>query len=284
MNNLTDKITTVLNHIDELRTKFLPLSERIDRLNQKVSLITKSINEITTEITEIQTISNGSIDVFDSILNILNETKTESRQIHHSIEENELLRNSMTSMFGEAFNVISKFINTAKHIGIIDNNHADQILEGKITDIVTEIPIPEIINSTLNSTLNSNIISNEIESTDPNSSQTSLPKNSENIGENIVENTTENISENTSEETSEETKSEITPEPDNLSNGNLTATEIATQLDLQPLQFNSGTNEPLNELVNSQDNIISQNHESATDAEDSLEAILDDISKPLSTV
>ncbi|MDR2762773.1 MAG: hypothetical protein LBB88_09250 [Planctomycetaceae bacterium] len=271
MNNLTEKLSTALSQLNELQTKFSPLGEHIEQLNQKVESLAKYASELVNEVVEIQTITNGYSNTFNAIANILDELKTESEQINHDAKENEILRESMTSMFGEAFNVVSKFIDTAKHIGIIDKNHADQILAGNAIINVTENQSTE--SSNLNDSESTPQISTQAENDDE-------IIESENIAEtnNNVVDSTDNVATNEFSNTIDQT--ELTPETDPIANNPLTAIEMASQLDLQPLQFSS-TETTTNELTN---DATPKNQESETNSEESLEAILDDISQPLSTV
>jgi hypothetical protein len=229
MYKIKEKLSVALGQLNELRARFAPLGERVELLNKKVDSISQSVAELVNEMVEVKTIANDSANAFDSIVGVLVEVEAESDQICRNVEENEVLRTSMTSMFGEAFNVVSKFIDTAKHIGIIDDDRMAQILAAKSE-----------INTTENNTL-TNEINNDI-------SPNKIIDNVDNV---------DNV--------------------DSVDNEvDLTAKEIASQLDLTPLQFDSQS-----EIVT--DN-PTNNNESETDTEESLEAILDDISKPISTV
>jgi hypothetical protein len=277
MNKITEKLSVALEQLNELRTRYSPLGDRVDVLNQKVGLISQSVLELANEIAELKSITNSSANVFDSVTGILSEIEAESVQICRNIEENEVLRESMTSMFGEAFNVVSKFIDTAKHIGIIDNNRANQILEGKSINSATENPTSEI-----NDTNNPNS-TNVIEDTG-----IALNSATETVTETVTEAETETevISALSADNADDLLPSEISgniTQTETIGDNDLTATEMASQLDLQPLQFNT-----LTEITTAEspDNITYNNEESESEtaAEESLEAILDDISKPLSTV
>ncbi|MDR1485418.1 MAG: hypothetical protein LBT09_11425 [Planctomycetaceae bacterium] len=278
MNNITEKLSVALERFDELRAKFSPLDERVDMLNQKVGLVSRSVAELADEIAEVKLLTNGSANAFDLIGGILREIELESNEMCRSVAENEILRESMTSMFSEAFNVVSKFIETAKHIGIIDSNHADQILAGKPVIIsATENHIPKITGTS------------NINNAKPNITQTASENVTEDVAENVAENDVKNIAENAVENVTENVIEDagivfggvVDNENENVANNNLTAEEMASQLDLQPLQLNTATENQINE---STDNIIANDEESESDAEESLEAILDDISKPISTV
>ncbi|MDR1478592.1 MAG: hypothetical protein LBJ00_06585 [Planctomycetaceae bacterium] len=298
MSKITENLSVALDRLKELRTKFAPLNERVEKLNQKVDLISKSVSELVSEIVEVKEIVNGSASVFDSIIENLSEVEKESEQINRNIDENNELRESMTSIFGEAFNVVSRFIDTAKHIGIIDNNRAEQILAVKPLINVTKNPLPEIADA------------NELNPQQPEIS----PIPTDIITENTTENTTNEKTEDAGIVSGEaldagviaadnvtladdlnNIEGNITPTDNVLSNeiadnivqtetatgNNLSALEMASQLDLQPLQFNTSMSGESEET--GVDGVVLENHKSEADDEESLEAILDDISRPLST-
>ncbi|MDR1054019.1 MAG: hypothetical protein LBL39_07560, partial [Planctomycetaceae bacterium] len=203
----------------------------------------------------------------------------ESEQINRNIDENNELRESMTSIFGEAFSVVSRFIDTAKHIGIIDNNRADQILAGKPIDDVANDPLPQIaVTDALNSPQHDiSPITTDI-STENTIEDSGIAfggaVDSEIISaDNVlpVDNVlpTDNVL--------PDEITDKTAQPEILTSNNLSSNEMASQLDLQPLQFNASDE-------NTPDDVVADNHKSETDDEEALEAILDDISKPISTV
>ncbi|MDR1289803.1 MAG: hypothetical protein LBK06_01230 [Planctomycetaceae bacterium] len=278
MSKVTENLSVTLEQLNELRAKFAPLSERVDKLNRKADSIAQSVTELVNEIIEVKNIVDGSANVFDSIIGTLGDVEKESEQINRNIDENNELRESMTSIFGEAFSVVSRFIDTAKHIGIIDDNRANQILAGKPIDDVADAPLPKIaVADSLDSTQQQDNIA---------------PTSTDIATENTIEDPgiafggavdavdAEVISEDNILTTDNVLPEEIvdkTAQSETSASNNLSAIEMASQLDLQPLQFNaSDENEP--------DSVVADNHKSETDDEEALEAILDDISKPLATV
>ncbi|MDR0390755.1 MAG: hypothetical protein LBH59_02530 [Planctomycetaceae bacterium] len=263
MYKIKEKLSVALGQLNELRARFAPLGERVELLNKKVDLISQSVAELVNEMVEVKTIANDSANAFDSIVGVLVEVEAESDQICRNVEENEVLRESMTSMFGEAFNVVSKFIDTAKHIGIIDDNRAVQILAGKSEISATENLTTEITDTDTNTNIIQTIpeptIENAIE--DVESAFDDVIKTELESTENTLPNEINNA---------------ISPNDVVDNEVDLTAKEIASQLDLTPLQFDSQSEVVTDKSTN--------NNESETDTEESLEAILDDISKPISTV
>ncbi|MDR1922921.1 MAG: hypothetical protein LBQ66_01000 [Planctomycetaceae bacterium] len=275
MSGITEKFNVALNQFNNLQSKFVPLGQSVELLTQKLNTVTQSIAELEVELLRVKLVTDGANNDFASIAEILNELQTDTEKLNHNIEENETLRESMTTMFGEAFNVVSKFINTAKQIGIIDNDRANQILSNNSTantiNTTTENITPEIIDESNNE--------NIPDPHDIHNTSDTVEKSDE------VDNPPVNISDSLQTESAEKDF--------------LTSSEMANQLDLPPLQFGTpantdnnlpnttedfdNTNPDNTDIINNQDTNPNTTINSNQNTEDDLEAILDDISKPLST-
>jgi hypothetical protein len=86
------------------------------------------LTEITCETNTVQQEINSFQQTLESIRKLLAETKTEGEQISADQDENKYLYESMTEMFGEAFQVVSRFFETARKIGIVDKEKVTNFL------------------------------------------------------------------------------------------------------------------------------------------------------------
>ncbi|MDR2115340.1 MAG: hypothetical protein LBP87_03055 [Planctomycetaceae bacterium] len=153
MNNIVEKIVVVEEQVALIQTKIVPLASKVETLNQKVEGFSGLLAEITGETNAIQQEINSFQQGLEAIRKLLAETKTEGEQIFADQDKNKYLYESMTEMFGEAFQVVSRFFETAQKMGIVDKEKATNFLtlqqqiakpETKPVDVVSE-PISEQI-------------------------------------------------------------------------------------------------------------------------------------------
>ncbi|MDR2441367.1 MAG: hypothetical protein LBE12_18555 [Planctomycetaceae bacterium] len=128
MSNIVEKITVVEEQMALIQSKIIPLASKAEMLNQKIEKVSGLLTEITGETNMIQQEINSFQQILDSIRKLLAETKTEGEQITADQDENKYLYESMTEMFGEAFQVVSRFFETARKIGIVDKEKVTNFL------------------------------------------------------------------------------------------------------------------------------------------------------------
>ncbi|MDR0610937.1 MAG: hypothetical protein LBG58_12555 [Planctomycetaceae bacterium] len=120
MSDLVEKIVAVEERIVLLKSKMTPLTSKVEMLNQKIDGFSGLLAEITGETNTIQQEINSAQQGLEMIQTLINEIKMEGEQITANQNENKHLYESMTEMFGEAFQVVSRFFETAQKIGIVD--------------------------------------------------------------------------------------------------------------------------------------------------------------------
>lgn len=157
MNNIVEKIAVVEEQVALIQSKIVPLTSKVETLNRKIEGFSGLLTEITGETNSIQQEFNSFQQKLESIQNLLAETKTEGEHLCADQDENKHLYESMTEMFGEAFQVVSRFFETARKIGIVDKEKEtnflalqQQILKPEtkpvtaVSELITEPIIPSV--------------------------------------------------------------------------------------------------------------------------------------------
>jgi regulator of replication initiation timing len=120
MSDLVEKIVAVEEQVALIQSKIVPLTSKVEMLNRKINHFSGLFAEITDETKTIQQEIDSTQQGLAAIQTLINETKKEGEQIAADQNENQHLYESMTEMFGEAFQVVSRFFETAQKIGIVD--------------------------------------------------------------------------------------------------------------------------------------------------------------------
>jgi regulator of replication initiation timing len=120
MSDIVEKIIAVEEQIILIQSKIVPLTSKVEMLNRKIDGFSGLLAEITGETKTIQQEINSTQQGLELIQTLVNEIKKEGEQIAANQNENKHLYESMTEMFGEAFQVVSRFFETAQKIGIVD--------------------------------------------------------------------------------------------------------------------------------------------------------------------
>ncbi|MDR0705474.1 MAG: hypothetical protein LBF88_10870 [Planctomycetaceae bacterium] len=120
MSDLVEKIVAVEEQIALIQSKMVPLTSKVEMLNRKIDGFSGLLAEITGETKIIQQEINSTQQGLELIQTLVGKTKKEGEQIEADQNENKHLYESMTEMFGEAFQVVSRFFETAQKIGIVD--------------------------------------------------------------------------------------------------------------------------------------------------------------------
>ncbi len=148
MNTIADKLAAAENHVNEILGQWSPLIGRLEKLDRELSGVSETITRLSQESQAVRGEIGTARQGLEQVLAILAETKTEGADLTAKQEENEHLCNTLTSMFGEAFQVVSRFLETAQKIGIIDKNKTQEILDHAsatetIVEPVTDAPVVE---------------------------------------------------------------------------------------------------------------------------------------------
>ncbi|MDR1962539.1 MAG: hypothetical protein LBQ50_02030 [Planctomycetaceae bacterium] len=128
MSKIVEKITVIEDQIALLQSKIVPLTSKTNTLSRKLNSFSGLLTEMIEETNAICHEIDSAQQELVSIQTILAETKTEGEQISADQDENKRLYESMTEMFGEAFQVVSRFFETAQRIGIVDKEQAPNFL------------------------------------------------------------------------------------------------------------------------------------------------------------
>ncbi|MDR0338520.1 MAG: hypothetical protein LBI18_15720 [Planctomycetaceae bacterium] len=283
MSIIVEKIVTIEEQIACIQSKLTTLISKVDTLNRKINKFSDLLAEITAESNAIWQEIDSTQHGLKLIQTLLVKVKTESKQISVDQDENKLLYESMTEMFGEAFQVVSRFFETVQKIGIVDKEKAADFLALQQQIHQTQ-PMSEPIKSLELPTVPESLQASEIVGEDSDSSDEATELSDKNNFETNWDKPDSNyVSENTKPVIPE--FSDIPELPDSLpSMGNTepeinvlaTATEIpveAEALNLLPLQLTT----PINNLDNSKQTELS------AEEEKKLEDLLADLSTPIST-
>ncbi|MDR1140332.1 MAG: hypothetical protein LBL62_01480 [Planctomycetaceae bacterium] len=138
MSPFVEKIVTIEEQVVFIQSKITPLTLKVETLNRKIDGFSGLLTEIVGETNAIQQEINSTQQSLELIQTLLAETKTEGEQISADQDENKHLYESMTEMFGEAFQVVSRFFETAQKIGIVDKEKTTNFLALQQQMIKTE--------------------------------------------------------------------------------------------------------------------------------------------------
>lgn len=314
MKSIADQLATIEDRLKTLRSQLLPLEDEVRQWNRRIDACFEQLKELGSESNTLQEKIAGTATGFDEVFALLAGAKNEGRQIAEEQRENQHLRDSMTSMFSEAFQVVSRFVDTAQKIGILDKEKAASFLAAKKRDLekaeatdeapaikAEEASIVEPVVETTEITTEAE----EIPAKEPTVETTEIVAETEEIpAEEPVVETTEIVAEaeeipaeepavETTEIVAEVEPEEMAAEIAKLSLPSLpdvtssveslppvdeaeveaetkSSAEIASQLDLPPLQLETPAAE----------NESDSGHEAD---EDQIEALLTDLSQPIST-
>lgn len=156
MSKITEKLVAVENQIAQLREQCGPLTKKIAGLNTIIDDLSSRLKDLTQETLAIQGEIENVGQGLDSVSRILVDAKDEGADlINAHVEltakhaEDEQLRASMTAMFGEAFQVVSRFMETAQRIGIVEKDKIGSFLtaksEGSGRDLTVHETPPESV-------------------------------------------------------------------------------------------------------------------------------------------
>ncbi len=141
MSQFIEKLSAVESQIAALRQKLEPLSVRAENLSQTAAGVAEQVKNFHEESSALLADVAAAQGIFTSILTAFGEVKSEGGQISARAEENQRICDSMTTMFGETFQVVSRFLDTAKNLGIVKADKAKDILE-PIKHSCTVPPLP----------------------------------------------------------------------------------------------------------------------------------------------
>lgn len=159
-NHLEEHLNTLERQIVAAKEKLAPLGERTVKLNQHADAVRKQLSDLATilgafeaEIAVVEKEIAGLSQVFDGVAQGLGQVRAEAQSEAGGTAELAAAHERITSMFSEAFPVVSRFFDTAKKLGLVAKDHSLQAIsnleaavDSKLTQHVEEsIPVAEPI-------------------------------------------------------------------------------------------------------------------------------------------
>ena len=122
----TDRLPRQIDDLDRqvaaAKAKLVPLKERIDTLSRHAVDVQKQLGELTERLTmfgtEVATVQQGVLEadqLFDAVSAGLADVRTEAG----NAAALEATHQTLSTMFGEAFQVVSRFFETAQRLGLV---------------------------------------------------------------------------------------------------------------------------------------------------------------------
>lgn len=120
MNTVVEKLAAIEQEVAAIQPKMLPLSERIADLHEKVTGFTQQLADLVTESATVKQDVERTRQSLAKIQTLIGESKLESEQLAAGQEENQQRCETMTAVFGAAFQAVSQFFETAQRMGLAD--------------------------------------------------------------------------------------------------------------------------------------------------------------------
>ena len=124
MSSVVEKLAAIEREVAAIQPKMLPLTERITDLDQRVSGFAQQLTSIAEESAAVRQDIELTRQSLARIQTLIGESKTESEQLVAGQEENQQRCETMTAVFGAAFQAMSQFFETAQRMGIADQAKA----------------------------------------------------------------------------------------------------------------------------------------------------------------
>ena len=124
MSSVVEKLAAIEREVAAIQPKMAPLTERIDDLDQKVAGFARQLSGIAEESAAVKQDIELTRQSLVRIQTLIGESKAESEQLVAGQEENQQRCETMTAVFGAAFQAMSQFFETAQRMGIADQAKA----------------------------------------------------------------------------------------------------------------------------------------------------------------
>jgi uncharacterized coiled-coil protein SlyX len=120
MNSVVEKLAAIEKEIAAIQPKMAPLTERIADLDQKVAGFAQTLTGIAEESAAVKQDIELTRQGLTRIQTLIGESKAESEQLVAGQEENLQRCETMTAVFGAAFQAVSQFFEAAQRMGLAD--------------------------------------------------------------------------------------------------------------------------------------------------------------------
>jgi len=124
MNSVVEKLAAIEKEVAAIQPKMVPLTQRIADLDQKVAGFAKQLTGIAEESAAVKQDIELTQQSLTRIQTLIGESKVESEQLVAGQEENLQRCETMTAVFGAAFQAMSQFFETAQRMGLADQAKA----------------------------------------------------------------------------------------------------------------------------------------------------------------
>ena len=124
MNAVVEKLAAIEKEIAAIQPKMQPITERIDVLDQKVAGFAQQLTSLAEESAAVKQDIELTRQCLTRIQTLIGESKAESEQLVAGQEENLHRCETMTAVFGAAFQAMSQFFETAQRMGLADQAKA----------------------------------------------------------------------------------------------------------------------------------------------------------------
>jgi regulator of replication initiation timing len=124
MNSVVEKLAAIEKEIATIQPKMAPLTERIVDLDQKITHFARQLTSIAEESAAVKHDIELTRQSLSRIQTLIGESKVESEQLVAGQEANLQRCETMTAVFGAAFQAVSQFFETAQRMGLADQAQA----------------------------------------------------------------------------------------------------------------------------------------------------------------
>jgi chromosome segregation ATPase len=116
MNSVVEKLAAIEREVAAIQPKMAPLTERIADLDQKVAGFAQQLSGIAEESAAVKQDIELTRKCLARIQTLIGESKVESEQLLAGQEENLQRCETMTAVFGAAFQAVSQFFEAAQRM------------------------------------------------------------------------------------------------------------------------------------------------------------------------
>jgi len=124
MNSVVEKLAAIEKEVAAIQPKMVPLTERIADLHHKVTGFTQQLADLAAESVAVKQDVELTRQSLARIQTLIGESKIESEQLVAGQEENQQRCETMTAVFGAAFQAVSQFFEAAQQMGLADQAKA----------------------------------------------------------------------------------------------------------------------------------------------------------------
>ena len=149
MNSVVEKLAAIEKEVADIQPKMVPLTERIADLDQKVAAFAQQLTGLAEESAAVKQDIELAQKSFSRIQTLIGESKVESEQLVAGQEENQQRCETMTAVFGAAFQAVSQFFETAQRMGLTDQAKAVFLASPSEQAMIGEDSLPSAVSNAM---------------------------------------------------------------------------------------------------------------------------------------